>query len=144
MAQHALFVVIKLKLLQYHTVAFRKLAGCKSERDLCRFCVVLNQMHYTVQASVYSTSVLLRAAEIRTPRFFLILCHMYSVIHKLAYSLISGCGYRYYRNTQSLFHLVDKNSSSVFSDLVHHIKGKHHGYIQLHKLHCQIKVSLYI
>ena len=144
MLQHALFVVIKLKLLQYHTVAFCKLAGCKSERNLRRFCMILNQVHYTMQASVYSAAVLLRTAEIRTPRFFLILCHMYGMIYKFAYSFIFSCRYRHHRNTQSLFHLVDKNSTSVFSDLVHHIKGKHHGYVQLHKLHCQIKVSLYI
>ena len=71
--QHFFFILIQLELVKNHLVAFRQLACRKTNRNARFRCVVLDQMHDTMQTAMHRAIMILRVAKICAPRFFLIL-----------------------------------------------------------------------
>ena len=56
-------------------------------------------------------------------------------------SLVLGSADGHHRNAQRFLHGLCINGTAVSPHLVHHIKGNHHGNMQLQKLERQIQVS---
>ena len=119
--QRFFFVLIELKMRKHHFVALRKFAGRKANGNSRIRCMVFNQMHNCVQASMYGSVVVLRITKIAAARFFLILRHMNGVADQLADALVLCCRNRYYRDSERFLHLVYADSSPVFAYLIHHI-----------------------
>ena len=59
-------------------------------------------------------------------------------------SFVFGGRDRHYRDAKHLFHLIDDNGTTIFTNFIHHIQSQHHRNIQFHELHGQIQVSLNI
>ena len=106
--------------------------------------MVLDQVHDSVQAAVYRSSMILRVTEVLPSRLFLILCHMQCMLDQLSDTLIFRCGDRDDRDAEQLLHLIDEHGAAIVAHLIHHVQGEHHRHIELHQLHRQIQVSLNI
>ena len=139
--QHILFVFRKFKSLQYQRIAFNQFGRCKSGRYASQFCMILNQVHYTVKAPVNCAPVFVFVTEIGSARLFLILSDMQSMSYKLVDTFILCGRNRHHRYAQHVFHFVYMYSSAVAAYLVHHVQRQYHRRVQLHELHGQIKVS---
>ena len=144
MLQHLFFILVKLQFFKDQLIPLCKLGCCKAYRNPGFLCMVFDQMHNGVKASVNSSSVIIRITKVYFFRLFLIFCHMKSMGYQLVNSLIFCCGNRNYRDSKHFLHPVDNDRTTVFPDLIHHIQGKNHGNIQLHQLHGKIKVPLNI
>ena len=123
-------------------IALSQFAGCESGRNARALGMVLNQMHYAVQAAVNSAAVIILCAEIGPGRNLLILSHMYCVLHQLLDTLALCGRYRHHRNAQNTLHLIYADRSAITRQLVHHIESQHHRHAQLHELNRQIQVAL--
>ena len=144
MLQRLLFIFIQPELIQYEVVALRELRRCEPHRDPCLFCMVVDQVHDSVQAAVYRSAMILRVTEVLPSRLFLILCHMQCMLDQLSDTLIFRCGDRDDRDAEQLLHLIDEHGAAIVAHLIHHVQGEHHRHIELHQLHRQIQVSLNI
>ena len=72
MFQHFFLILIKVQTVHDKLVAFRKLCCCKTNRNLCRFCMVFNQMHDRMKTSVHRTTIFIGITEINVLRLLLI------------------------------------------------------------------------
>ena len=142
MFQGLLLILGKLQSLHHHSITFDELGGGKTNRNVSPLGMIFNQMHDAVQATVYSTTMIVLVAEILTNRCFLILCDMDGMFHQLGDTLVFGGRDRHHRQTQDLFHFVHQNGTAIVAHLIHHIEGQHHGNTQFHQLHGQIEVTL--
>ena len=106
--------------------------------------MIFDQMHDSVQASVYRTAMIICTAKILSSRTFLIFCHMYCMLDQFFDSFILCSRNWNDRNPQCFFHLIDQHRTSVISDFIHHIQCQNHRNIQFHQLHGQIKITFNI
>ena len=141
---HLLLILCKVKGILHQVVTFNDLACCKTKRNAGTLCVVFDQMHYAMNGPVHSSAMIVRRTEILSSRLFLVVGHVDGVLHKFVHTLVFAGGDGDYRNTQHPLHFIDLDSSAVSSDFIHHIQGKNHRNIQLHKLEGEIEVSLNI
>ena len=91
---------------------------------------------------MHRAAVVILAAEIHAPGALLILCHMDGVVYQLVHALVLGGGDGDDRDAQHRLHLVDAHRAAVAAHFVHHVQRQHHGDIQFHQLHGQVKVAL--
>ena len=143
MVQHFLFILAKLKLFQDEFITLSKLGSCELCRNACLFGMVLDQVHYAMETSMYR-AVFFGTAKVHSAGTLLESGHMKGVAYKFFDTFVSRRRDRHYRDTQHFFHLVDMDSSAVFFDFIHHVECQHHRHIQLHQLHGEIKISFYI
>ena len=60
------------------------------------------------------------------------------MLHQLIYALVLHGAYGYDGYAKHALHLIDAERTAVALHFVHHVKGEHHGYVQLHELHGQV------
>ena len=123
-------------------VTLHQLGGGETHRNARRLGVILDEVQNAVDAAVHRAAVVILAAEIHASGAFLILCHMDGVVHQLVHALVLGGGDGDDRDAQHRLHLVDAHRAAVAAHLVHHVQRQHHGDVQLHQLHRQVKVAL--
>ena len=68
--------------------------------------------------------------------------HVDRVSYKFINAFVIGGRYRYDRYSQHHLHMVDVDGTAVFTHLIHHVKGNHHGDAYLKKLHRKIQIAL--
>ena len=142
MLDHFFFVLVQLQGFLNAGVALHQLGGGKPHRDARRLGVILDEVLDAVDASVHRAAVVVLTAKIHAPGALLILCHMDGVVYQLVHALVLGGGDGDDRDAQHGFHLVDAHRAAVAAHLVHHVQRQHHGDVQLHQLHRQVKVAL--
>ena len=135
-------VCIQFEGLFHQAVTFHQLAGGKADRDACGCCVIFDQMHHAVQASVHRAAVVFLVAEVLARRLLLVLRHVNCVFHQLFHALFLCRGDWHHRDSQDALHLVYADASAVAAELIHHIERQYHRDLQLHKLDGQIQVAL--
>ncbi len=64
--------------------------------------------------------------------------------NQLPDAFVFGSGDRNHGDAQHVLHLINLDGAAVAPDFVHHVQGQHHGHVQLHQLHGQVEVPLYI
>ena len=139
-----LFVLRQTECLGHQFVSFYQFACCEAYRNADSLCMILDEMHDGMQATMHSATMFCGAAEILTGRAFIVASHMDGVTHDLIYALVlhradGNDGY-----AKHLLHTVDANCPTVASYLVHHVEGQHHRNAEFHELHGQVEVALYI
>ena len=144
MLQELFFILIQLELFQDQFIPFCQFACRKSYRNVCLLCMILDQMHDPVQASVYCSAMVICITEILSPRTFLIFCHMHGMLDQFANSFILRSRDWNNRYSKFLLHLIYQDRTAVVPHLIHHIQCQNHRNIQLHQLHGQIQVPLNI
>ena len=142
--QSFLLILIQLQAVHDQLISLCQLCRCKTDRDSCCLCMILDQMHDCMKASMNSTSVFICITEIYDPWFLLVFRNVKRMLYQFVNTLVLGCRDRYDRNSKHFLHAIDQNRASILSHLVHHVQCKAHRHIQLHQLHGQIKVSFYI
>ena len=80
---------------------------------------------------MYSAAVALLVAEVLLPWRLLIFCDMYCVINELFDTQVLCCRDWDYRDSQHLLHGIHIHRAAVGAELVHHIEGYNHWYIEL-------------
>ena len=78
-----------------------------------------------------STSVALFVAEVLLSWGFLIFCNMYCVVNEFLDTQVLCRRDRNYRDSQHLLHGINVHRAAVGTELVHHIEGYNHWYIEL-------------
>ena len=121
MSHHLLLILRKIQFLQNHLIALHQLRGSKSNRNSCCLRMVLNQMHDSMQTSMYRTIVLFFSTEIRSSRAFLILCHMHGMTNQFFHAFIFGGSNRNNGNSKHFLHFIDSYGATVTAHLIHHI-----------------------
>ena len=106
--------------------------------------MIFNQMHYSMNTSMNSSSIIRFITEVLLARTLLILCNMKRMTYQLVNTFILSCRDWDNRNTQKRFHGIDSDRAPISSDFIHHVKSKNHWYIQFYQLHCEIEIPLYI
>ena len=104
--------------------------------------MVLDEVHDAVKAAMDGAPVVVRAAEILTPRALLVMGNVDCVANELVYALVAHGRNGNDRDAQHVFHLVDANRAAVTLHLVHHVQSEHHRHVELHELHRQVQVPL--
>ena len=88
-------------------IAFCQFGCSKTDRNTGRFCVVFDQMHNTVQTTVYSTAMIFCITEILSAGLLLVFCDMHGMCDQFADAFIF-CGRNGNNgNTEHFLHLVD-------------------------------------
>ena len=90
--------------------------------------MIFHKVHYGMQTTVNSTTMIFRTTKILPCRRFLILSHMDSMFYQLVNTMILICCDGYDRYAQQAFHLIDVHRATIALHLVHHVQGKHHRY----------------
>ena len=98
-------------------------------------------MYTAVNGAVFAVVFV---AEVNSARTFSEFCHVDCVFDKLGDTLFFGRRYWNNRHSEHLLQFVYHNRSAVLANLVHHIERNNHRNFQLHKLHCEIEISLHI
>ena len=86
-----LLVLIQFQTLHDQGITFCKLRCCKPYRYTGRFCMILDQMHDGMKASVDCAAVFIYITKINRAWRFLVLCHMYRMMYQFINSLIFRC-----------------------------------------------------
>ena len=142
---HGLFLILsEFQCIKHLSITLGQLAGCKSARNARALSVVLDQMHYAVQAAVNSAAVIILGTEICTGRNLLILSYVYGMLHQFLDTLTLCGRYGHHRDTQNTLHLIDAYRSAVTRQLIHHVQGQNHRHAQFHQLDSQVEVTLYV
>ena len=76
MLQSLFLILIQMQPVQNQHITFCQLRRCKPDRYVIFFGMVFNQVHDTMQASMYCTTMVVRFTEVLSSRSFLIFCHM--------------------------------------------------------------------
>ena len=141
---HFLFVCGKLERARNHLIALDNFRGRKPQRNFSAFCMVADKLHNSVQRAVNRSAADIFIAEVRSARTFAVLSNVNGMAYQFVNALVLCRGNRHNRYSEHFLHFVDIHGSAVSADFVHHIKGKHNGYFQLHELKRQIKIALNI
>ena len=105
--------------------------------------MVLDEVHYGMQATVHGTAVLVGRTIVVAQGALLIACHMHGMPYHLVHALISHGGNGDDGYAEQRLHLVDAHGTMVVLYLVHHVEGQYHGDAKFHQLHGQVQVALY-
>ena len=106
--------------------------------------MVLDKVHYAVDAAVDGSAVVILAAEILTLRLLLVFRDVHGVLDKFVHAFVLRCGYGHHGYAEQPFHIVHTHGAAVALNFIHHIERQHHGDVQLQQLHGQIEVPFYI
>ena len=134
-------VAVEFELVRHIVAALNELCRAEAARQTETRGVVLDKMHYSVDAAVDGRSV---GAEVPYFRQGFAFCDLQSLIDKFGHALALCRAYRHNGNTECVAHLLDIYCAAVRAHLVHHVEREHHRHAQLEQLQRQIKVSLYI
>ena len=81
------------------------------------------------------------AAEIQTLGQLLVLRYLYGAAQKLAHAFAGVGGDGDNRHGQRILHRLDVNAAAAAGELVHHIEGDDHRYIQFNELQRKIQAA---
>ena len=125
-------------------VALHEFCGSKADRYSRRFSMVFDEVHDSVKAAMHCASIVILRAEVLYGRAFLIASDVYGMVYQFGDTLILSRGDRHYRDSEHRLHDIDVDTSAVAFQFIHHIDGKDYRHIQLHELHSEVEISLYI
>ena len=145
MFQKFLLILIQFQLFQNQPVALDQFASCKTDRYALCLCVVFNEVHDGMQASVQRSAVLaFGIAEVHSARTLLKFRYMKGMVDEFLNAFISGGRNRNDRNSKGRFQFINLNRSAVGVDLVHHIQRQNHRNIKLNELQRQVHIAFNI
>ena len=144
MFQHLFFIILQFKGFQNHLITLRQLGSRETERNTRALRMILNQMHDSVDTSMYCASFIIRTAEIHLSGTFLIFRQMQGMVNQLIDPFVFCRGDRNHRHPQQFFHFIDSDGTAILPHLIHHIQRDHHRNIQLHQLHRQVQIPFNI
>ena len=134
------FVFSQFQFFDDRTVVFDQFGGGKTRRDAGAVGMVRYLVNDRVNASVNRAG----SAEVSYRRVLLFFCCVYGCLNQLGDPFIFRRADRYDRNAKFLRHFFNVYRTVVCPHFIHHVQRQHHGYMHLHKLECQIQVSLQI
>ena len=106
--------------------------------------MILNQVHYRVQASVNCSAVVILVAEVLSRGLFLIFRDMDRMTHQFFYTLILRGGNRNHRRSEECFHCVYVDHAAVLIHFIHHVESDYNRDVHFQQLHGQIQIPLNI
>ena len=106
--------------------------------------MILDQVHYRVQASVDCSAVVILVAEVLSRGLFLIFRDMDRMAHQFLDTLVLRRGNGHYRCSEECLHCVYVNHAAVLINFVHHVEGNNDRHVHLKQLHCEIQIPLNI
>ena len=91
--------------------------------------MVFNEMYDGMYCPVNGTAILIILTEVMVYRFFLVSGNVDGMVDQFINALVLGCGDRYYRYSQHVFHSVDVYRTAIAGHLIHHVKSYDHRHV---------------